>query len=378
MKIAVLGTGITKFGERWEKSLVDLAEGAALEALDDAKVQVSGIEAIFIGNMLSGRVDNQVHLGSLIGERLRFNGPTVRIEGACASGGMATREAVLSLLSGEYKKVLVVGVEKMTDCQNSQISEALMSAAGEEERRAGLTFPSLFALMARAYMEKYKVSEKDLAAVAVKNHFHASFNPKAQFPFEITTKQVLKSPKITEPIKLFDCSPISDGAAAVVLADKDTPCQVAIIASAQASDTLSLARRRNLTKLLSVEKAAQKAYQMADIGPKDIDLAEVHDCFTIAEIMALEALGFYKKGEGWRGAVEEGTYLGGKLPVNTSGGLKAFGHPVGATGVKQVVEIANQLKNKAGKRQVKGARIGLTQNIGGAGGTAVVHILSND
>lgn len=388
MKIGVLGTGLTKFGEAWEKSLLKLAEEVAEEALNDAHLEIKLIEAIFIGNMLAGPIDNQVHLGTLIGERLGFDGPTMRIEGACASGGMAVREAVLSLLSGEYKKVLVIGCEKMTDYQSSQISQALMSAAGEEERLAGLTFPSLFALMAQAYMKKYKASEKDLAKVAVKNHFHASLNSKAQFPFKITVKQVLESPQIAEPLKLLDCSPISDGAAAVVLTSEveGPPTErrgrhlggVYIIASAQSTDTISLAKRKDLTRFPSVEKAAKKAYQIAGVDPGDIDFAEVHDCFTIAEIMALEALGFYQRGKGWKGAVKKETYLGGKLPVNTSGGLKAFGHPVGATGVKQIVEITQQLRNKAGKRQIKNAKIGLAQNIGGSGGSAVIHILTNN
>lgn len=383
MKIAVLGAGSTKFGELWHKSLLDLAEEAALAALNDAQLEIADIEAIFIGNMLAGKIEGQVHLGSLIAEGLDFDGPTTRIEAACASGGMAVLSAVLSLLSGEYNKVLVIGCEKMTDYQSSEISEALMSAAGDEERAAGLTFPSLFALMARKYLEQFQITETELAAVSVKNHFHASLNNKAQYPFEITSEQVLQSPKIAEPLKLFDCSPISDGAAAVVLAQKDHafqvyPSPVSIIASAQASDSLNLSERRDLTRLVSVEKAAQKAFQMAGIGLEDVDCVEAHDCFTIAEIMALEALGFYQKGEGWRAAIKKETYLGAKLPVNTSGGLKASGHPVAATGVKQIVEMADQLRNKAGKRQVKGAKIGLTQNIGGAGGTAVIHILTND
>jgi acetyl-CoA C-acetyltransferase len=380
MEVAILGTAVTKFGELWHKSLVDLAREAALEALKDARLAIKDIEAIFIGNMLAGRVEDQVHLGSLIGERLGFDGPTTRVEGACASGSMAVRSAVLSLLSGEYHQVLVIGAEKMTDYQSSEISEALMSAAGEEERVAGLTFPTLFALMARSYLERYQITEVELAAVSVKNHFHASLNGKAQYPFEVSCEQVLQSPKIAEPLKLLDCSPISDGAAAVVLAQKDYGCQVyppsvSIIASVQASDSLSLSERKDLTRLVSVEKAAQKAFQMAGITPQNVDCLEVHDCFTIAEIMALEALGFYRKGEGWQAAIKKETYLGGKLPVNTSGGLKASGHPVAATGIKQIVEVADQLRNKAGKRQIKGAKIGLTQNIGGAGGTAVIHIL---
>jgi len=382
MKIAVLGTGVTKFGEIWEKSLADLAKEAARQALDDANIEISDIDAIFIANMLAGEIENQVHLGSLIGEELGFNGPAIRIEGACASGGMAVRNAVLSLLSGEYRRILVIGVEKMTDYQSDQIGEALMAAADEEERVAGLTFPSLFALMAKVYMDKYKIKRSDLAQVSVKNHFHASLNPKAQFPFQITIEQVLQSPMVADPLHLFDCSPISDGASALVLANMNYvsqvyPCPATIIASAQSSDTLSLTKRKDLTRLISVEKAAKKAYQTASIGPKDIDFVEVHDCFTIAEIMALEALGFYQQGEGWQGAVKKETYLEGKLPVNLSGGLKAFGHPVGATGVKQVVEIADQLRDRAGKRQTSKARIGLAENIGGAGGSAVIHILTN-
>ncbi len=380
MKVTVLGTGMTQFGELWEKSLIDLAKEAAHEALKDAQLSIKEIDALFVANMLAGQLDNQVHLGPLIAQELNFSGPAFRIEAACASGGLAIHQAILSLLSGEYQKLLVLGVEKMTDYSTTQISEALMSAASEEEKIAGFTFPSLFALIAKAYMEKHKISEKKLAAVSVKNHYHAQFHQKAQFPFKITLDQVLQSPQVAEPLKLLDCSPLSDGAAAVVLTNSESNQDQAvyITASAQATDALSLSHRRDLTQLLSVKKAAQKAYQMAKIKPQDIDLAEVHDCFTIAEILALEALGFYQKGQGAYAASKKETYLGGKLPINTSGGLKACGHPVGATGVKQIVEITRQLKGKAGQRQVKGAKIGLTQNLGGAGATAVVHILKKE
>lgn len=387
MKIAILGTGQTRFGELWEKSLTDLAQEAAQEALKNSHLTIKEIDALFVANMLAGKLDNQVHLGPLIAEKLNFSGPSFRIEAACASGGLAIREAILSLLSGEYQKVLVLGVEKMTDYSTTQISEALMSAASEEEKLAGFTFPSLFALIANAYLKKYKVSERKLAAVSVKNHYHAQFNQKAHFPFKITLNQVLQSPAVAEPLKLLDCSPISDGAAAVILSNNQSSDPgsesylrsgiVSIIASAQATDTLNLSQRGDLTQLSSVKKAAQKAYQMAKIKPQEIDLAEVHDCFTIAEILALEALGFYPKGQGAQAAAKKETYLQGKLPINTSGGLKACGHPVGATGVKQIVEITHQLKGKAGQRQVKKAQIGLTENIGGTGGTAVVHILTN-
>lgn len=381
MKIAVLGTGLTQFGELWEKSLVQLAQEAAAAALEDAHLNVDDLDALFIANMLAGKLDNQVHLGSLIAEALNFTGPSFRVEAACASGGLAVRQAILSLLSNEYQKVLVIGVEKMTDYPTAEISQALMAAGSEEEKLAGLNFPSLFALMAKAYLNQYHVSSKALAAVAVKNHYHGSLNPQAHLRFPVTLKQVLKSPAVAEPLKLLDCSPVSDGAAAVVLAKKfpkeKKNHHVAIIASTQATDTLSLSKRRDLTSLLSVAKAAQKAYQVAKIKPQDVDVAEVHDCFTIAEILALEALGFYSKGQGHQAALNKETYLGAKLPINTSGGLKACGHPVAATGVKQIVEITRQLKGKAEKRQVKDAKIGLTENIGGIGGTAIIHILTN-
>jgi len=277
----------------------------------------------------------------------------------------------------------VGGVEKMTDVLTEEAA-SILGLAGDYEWEVfkGATFPTLYALMARRHMHEYGTTEEQLAMVAVKNHENAVLNPFAQFRKRISVEDVLASPVIASPLKLLDCSPLSDGAAAVVLASEekvrelkiDTP--VWIRASAQASDTLALHDRKDLTTLLATRVAAEQAYKQAKVEPKDIDVAEVHDCFTIAEILAIEDLGFFKKGEGGK-AVEEGqTARNAKISVNTSGGLKACGHPVGATGVKQIVELTLQLRGDAGERQVTRAELGLAHNVGGSGATCVVHILS--
>ena len=383
MKIKVLGTGLTKFGELWDKSLFDLAQEAALEAIGDSHLAVNQIEAVFVANMLSGKLSGQDHLGAVVASNLGLSGASFRIEAACASGGLAVHLAIQSLLSGPYKKVLVVGVEKMTDSPASEITSALMGAGSQTERLAGLTFPGLYALMAKAHMQKYGTTKNELAQVAVKNHYHASLNDKAQFPYEVTEEKVLESSCICTPFTLFDASPVSDGAGALVLSADDEPGslpagrQVFISGSAVATDTIDLANRKSLTEITATQTASQKALKQAGVEIKDIKVAEVHDCFTIAEILAMEDLGFCQKGEGGRFIAKGTTKLGGKLPVNTSGGLKACGHPVGATGVKQIVEITNQLRGNLGKRQVKGANVGLTQNVGGTGATVVVHVLQN-
>ncbi len=385
MKIKVAGTGVTKFGELWDQTLFDLAEQASLEAINDSRLMIKDIDAVFVGNMIYGKVAGQDHLGPAIASHLGIKGAAFRIEGACASGGLAVHLAIQSLLAGTYKKVLVVGVEKMTDASIAEITSALMGAGSEMERKAGLTFPGLYALMAKAHMEKYGTTRKHLASVAVKNHYHGSLNPKAQFPFIVTEEKVLNSSSISSPFTLFDASPITDGAAALVLTIDDGEDGVFITGSAVATDTVDLADRKSLTEIAATKEASQKALQQAGVKISDIDVAEIHDCFTIAEIMAMEDLGFCKKGDGgkyvYSGATRIGsqiTKLGGKVPVNTSGGLKACGHPVGATGVKQIVEIADQLRNRLGTRQVKDAKIGLTQNVGGTGATVVVHILQNE
>lgn len=374
MSVSISGAAYTTFGELWDTSPRDLVRDAVSNALKESNLQKSQIQAVFVGNMLSGILSGQEHIGAFFAEELGLSVAAAKLEGACASGGLAMHAGVMAIMSGMYDHVLVVGVEKMTDYRPEEVARALMGAGSDVEREAGATFPALYALIARAHMEKYGTTELDLASVAVKNHHHASLNPGAHFKFPVTIEKVMKSSLVASPLKLLDCSPISDGAAAVILTkNKNT---VSIAASTVATDSLGLSERKDITTLAATVDAAQKAYRKAGITPSDIDVAEVHDCFTIAEIVALEDLGFYKKSEASK-AIREGKHaLGADGPiVNTSGGLKACGHPVGATGVKQVVEIYQQLKGICGQRQVKGARIGLSHNVGGSGATAVVHIL---
>ena len=378
MNIFVIGAATTKFGELWGTSPRTLAREAFENAIKDSGIKKLRIEALFVGNMLSGILGGQEHLGALFAEELGLpNVPAFHIEGACASGGLAVHAAVNAVMSGQYKTVGVVGIEKMTDYKPEIVSEALMGAGSDEERASGTTFPGLYAILARAYMQKYKVTEKELASVSVKNHFHASLNPSAQFKNILTIDAVMKSPKVSDPLKLLECSPISDGAASIVITDTVSKNAVEIIASEVATDSLGLAQREILTELKATQIASEKAYTKSGLGPPDIDVAEVHDCFSIAEVMALEDLGFCEKGTAAQAISGKMFTLGSAkhLVVNTSGGLKGAGHPVGATGVKQIVEIVDQLKGRAGARQASGAKTGLTQNVGGSGATAVVHIL---
>lgn len=374
MRVNVLGAGITKFGELWDKSLTDLAIEAGSAAIKDSGLQTKQIDAVFVANMLYSKSAGQDHLGSVIASRLGINGSAHHIEAACASGGVAVHQAVTSLLSGLYSNILVIGVEKMTDLSTSQITSGLMGAASEEERASGLTFPALYALMAKAHMEKYGTTKQQLASVSVKNHFNARLNPNAQFRFELSLEKALSSPMVSDPLTLFDCSPITDGAAAVILSAKQES-DVYISGSAVATDSPGLSERKSLTEIPATKAAAEKALHQAGLKISDIDLLEVHDCFTIAEIMALEDLEVCPKGQGGKFIAAGKANLQGKLPVNTSGGLKGCGHPVAATGIKQIIEIYEQLKGVAGDRQVKEPKIGLTQNVGGTGGTVAIHIL---
>lgn len=380
--VAIVGIGITKFGELWDTSFRELIVDAGVRALEDAETDGSEIGGMYVGNMSAGQFIQQEHIASLIADHAGLIPvPCTRVEGACASGGLALRQAFISVASGIHDMVVAGGVEKMTDVLSGQATGALGTAADQEwEGFVGTTFPGLYALMARRHMHKYGTTEEQMAEVAVKNHGNAQLNPCAQYRREITLENVMNSSVITEPLKLLDCSPITDGGACAVLtsAEKakeytDTP--ILIKGSGQASDTLSLHDRQSLTKLNATVEAAKTAYEMAGIGAEDIDLVEVHDCFTIAEIMAIEDLGFCKKGEGGKMTEEGLTARDGQIPVNTSGGLKGKGHPVGATGIAQAVEVVNQLRGEAGKRQINGPKIGLTHNVGGSGGTAVAHIL---
>lgn len=377
MNIYVSGVSTTKFGELWNASPRGLARQAVFGALKDADLEANDVQGLFVGNMLSGMLGGQEHLGAFFAEELGFTVPAFKIEGACASGGLAIHNAVNSLLSGQYDTVVVLGIEKMTDHKPEDVATALMGAGSEEERMAGATFPGLYAMMARAHMHVYGTTEKDLAAVAVKNHYHATLNPNAQFHSEITVEQVMRSSKIADPLKLLDCSPISDGAAAVVLSTKKATRSIEIAASVVATDTLGLAQRKSLTELAATKQAAHKAYALSGVSAKDIDVCEVHDCFTIAEILATEDLGFFEKGKAAKAIGQGKTRLGTakSVVVNPSGGLKGCGHPVGATGVKQIAELVEQLRGNAGKRQVQNAQVGLAHNVGGSGATAVIHIL---
>ncbi|MGB8218387.1 MAG: thiolase domain-containing protein [Candidatus Methanoperedens sp.] len=385
--VAIIGVGCTEFGELWDKSFREIFVEAGVSAIEDANVQGGKIDALYVGNMSGGRFIEQEHLGSLIAD---YSGlaslhiPSTRVEAACASGGLALRQGIIAVASGYHDIVIAGGAEKMTDVGVETTTDALAAAADREwEGIMGATFPGLYAMIARLHMHKYGTKQEQLAAVAVKNHHNGTMNPKAQFQNEISIETVLNSVMVADPLRVFDCSPITDGGSAVVLAPADiahkfTDTPIYVKASAQASGTISLHDRPDITTLDATVAAANWAYKMAKITPKDIDFAEVHDCFTIAEICAIEDLGFVKKGEGG-GATESGmTALGGKIPINPSGGLKACGHPVGATGVKQAVEITLQLRGEAGKRQIDGAEIGLTHNVGGSGGTAVVHIFGRD
>jgi acetyl-CoA C-acetyltransferase len=377
--VAVIGVGMTQFGELWGKSIKDIFVEAALKAIENANVD--HIDSMYVGSMSSGLFVGQEHLGAVMADYLGVSPiPATRVESACASGGIAFRQAYLEVASGASDIVLAGGVEKMTD--GADVTEALATAADQEyEVYQGVTFPGLYAMIANAHMHQYKTTREQIAAVAVKNHKNGVNNPNAQFRSEISIDKVLNSTLVADPLRLLDCSPVSDGGAAVILCSMDLAKKfsknfVKIKASAQASDTIALHSRKSFTTLNSVVSAAQKAYKTAGITPKDVNFAEVHDCFTIAEIVVSEDLGFFEKGCGGS-AVQEGltSLEHGKIPINTSGGLKSKGHPVGATGVAQVIECYEQLTGQAEKRQVKNAKIGLTQNMGGSGASCVINIL---
>lgn len=380
--ISLIGYYTTQFGELWDKSLSDLIEEAIIGVLKNSNLDKKQIDAIFFGNMLAGVLENNLHAPSKIAEILGVNIPIFRVEAACASGGVAFHLAKNYFESKQGKTVLVIGAEKMTDYSPEETTSALVSAASGEEQEAGLTFPGLYALMANYYLQKYKYAEENLAYVGVKNHFHGTLNEKAHFRKKITIEQILKSPYIAYPLKVLDSSPISDGASAVVLTNdksliKKSKNQVSILASEVATDTISLNKRKKIDEILATKIVGVKAFFNAGINRKEINVAEVHDCFSIAEILAMEDLGFWKKGEGGKRIKELSTMFGssGDLIVNTSGGLKASGHPVGATGIKQIGEIYLQLTGQATNRQVKNSKYGLAHNVGGSGGTAVVTIL---
>ncbi len=379
-EVAIIGVGMTNCGELWEQSLRDLYVQAALSAIDNAGVD--HIDSMYVGCMSSGLFVGQEHLGALMADYLGQTPiPSTRVESACASGGVAMRAGFLEVASGASDIVLVGGVEKMTDVGGDDATYALATASDQEwEAFNGITFPGLYSMMAIAHMDKYGTTREQIAQVAVKNHANGSLNARAQFPMKITVEAVINSVGVADPLNILDCSPITDGAAAAILVPADQAKNfkghpIKIIGLGQASDTIAYHSRKDLTSLEAVAKSAATAYEMSGKKPGDIDVCEVHDCFTIAEIMAIEALGFVEKGKGGPATEAGETARDGRIPVNASGGLKSKGHPVGATGVAQVVEITEQLRGESGKRQIKDAKIGMTQNMGGTGASSVVHIL---
>ncbi len=381
-EVAVIGIGMKRWGEIWEYSIRDLLVQSALMALDDAGVDK--VDAMYIGCMSSGLFCDQEHLGS-IGPDMAGLCPTpgIRIESACASGGLAFRTGYMHVASGMADMVMAAGVEKMTDVDGGKATFALATAAEQEyEVYNGVTFPGLYAMMANHHMNKYGTTRDQLAQVAVKNHHNGSMNPLAQFRMKVTADQVKNAVMVSDPLTLLDCSPITDGSAAVILCSMDKAKElskkrlVKVTGSGHASDTIQLAQRDDLSFLKSTAVAADEAFKMAGRKPSDMDFAEVHDCFTIAEIMVIEALGFADKGKGGPATTDGKTALDGEIPINASGGLKSKGHPVGATGVAQIVELTKQIRGEADEgRQLKKADIGLAQNMGGSGASSVVHIL---
>jgi len=384
--VSIVSAGLSKFGKLDGLYAREIFAQAAKEAFDrcpnlDPK---KDIRALFVGHM-GESYEHQGHTGATMADWAGLlHVPATRTEAACASSGAALRAAVQAVMSGLSDVVMVGGVEKMTHRSTAEVTEYLAMASDFPfEQWQGMTFPGLYALMATAHMHDYGTTEKDLAMVAVKNHYHGSMNPKAQIQKEITLEAALSSRVVAWPLKLYDCSLITDGASCLVLtkpelAKKYTDMPIHIVGSGQASDTIGLYERESFTSLAAARDAAKQAYEMASVKPESIDVAEVHDCFTIAEIIAYEDLDFCKPGEGGRLAERQETKLGGRIPINTSGGLKSKGHPVGATGTAQAYEIYLQLTDQAERRQVKDAHIGLTHNVGGSGATATVHIYRRD
>ena len=378
-KVCVLGAGSTKYG-RLNEGIIEIALDASIDAINSAGIAPKDIQAGYISNVF-GVSDKQVHMAPVIMSNLGLPGvPGLTIESACGSGSIMFREAYANIAAGFYDCVLGLGVEKITHTGTIQ-STTLFSYCSDffYEGGNGASFPGLFASIARSYMAKYKASEEDLASVAVKNHENGILNPKAHVRKKITIDDVLKSPMVASPLKLYDCCPFSDGASAVILCNEDFAKKsgrpfVEVIGSGRGASSAAVQGRDDITTIPSTVAAATQAYKMAGITPKDIDFAEVHDCFTIAEIIDIEDLGFFKKGTGANAAREGSTSRTGEIPINPSGGLKSKGHPIGATGIGQVVEVFEQLTGRAEQRTVRDAEIALTHNFGATGASAAVHI----
>ena len=380
--VAVIGIGKTAFGAFADRDLRSLAVEAVENAMRDAAVAPKQVEAFYLGNFAGPSFVGQNHLAPYVGMAAAFEGiPCTRFEDACASSGSAFFHAWQSVAAGIYDVVVAAGVEKMTSQSTPRVAEILAGAGDMAgEGRAGATFPALFAMIARRHMHQFGTTREQLASVAVKNHANGAKNPLAHMRKVISLEQALAGKPIAEPLTVYDCSLISDGAAAVVIVPLDRAARYTsrfakVLAVTQTSDHVALDRKADITFFPAVKAAGEKAYKLAGIGPQQIDVAELHDCFTIAEIIASEDLGFTPKGQGGPFAASGATAITGQIPINTSGGLKAKGHPVGATGVGQICDIVIQLRGDAGERQVAKHKIGLAQNLGGSGATCVVTIL---
>jgi acetyl-CoA C-acetyltransferase len=383
-EVAVIGVGMTQFGEQWERSFRDIGIEAGIKAIADANLSGSEVDGMFIGNASAGRFVNQGNISALIADYSGMavgHAPATRVEAGGASGGVAFRQGVMAVASGMHDVVVVGGAEKMTDVDDSMTNSILDSTADASwESAFGITFASLHAMIARRCIHDKICTREEIASVAVNSHFHGAMNPNAQFRKAVPIETVLRSGPVADPLGVFDCAPISDGAAAVVLcpledAKKYTDSFVKVSAVTQASASLGLFQRNDITSFGSTKAAAKSAYDLVGIKPKDISVAEIHDNYTISGILAMQDLGFYEKGKAGKAFLDGQTRIGGEIAVNTSGGLKAEGHPVGATGVAQIVELTHQLRGDADGRQVAGAKYGLAQNVGGTGSSVTVSIL---
>jgi acetyl-CoA C-acetyltransferase len=380
--VAIVGSGKTPFGAFPDRGLLSLAVEAGEKCLASASVPRAQIESFYLGNFAGPEFVGQNHLAPYVSGALGITGiPATRIEAACASSGSAFFHAWAEVAAGISEVVMVVGVEKMTSLPTPRVSE-ILAAAGDSlgEIRAGSTFASLFAMIANRHMHDFGTTREQLAAVAVKNHAAGALNPDAHMRKNISLEQALNGRPVAEPLTVYDCSLISDGAAAVILAPLDrasefTAKPVRVLGIAQASDYVALDRKDDITTFPAVRRAGEKAYRMAGVTPPDIEFAELHDCFTIAEIIATEDLGFVERGEGGPYALAGCSSLSGPRPINASGGLKSKGHPVGATGVAQICDLVQQIRGEAGPRQVARHSLGLAQNLGGSGATCVVTIV---
>ncbi|MBC8335145.1 MAG: thiolase domain-containing protein [Anaerolineales bacterium] len=378
-KVAIIGIGQTKVDEHWNRTIRDLAGEAIFAALQDAGREE--FEALFSGNMLSGLIDQQNNLGAVIADWIGFKGESIKIESACSSGGAAFRAGIMAIASGELDSAMVVGVEKMTDAAPTEVTSALATAADSDwELEQGISFVGLNALIMRRYMHEYGWKHEDFAPFSLNAHANATHNPNARLPYPITLDQFNNAHMVATPINLMDASPIGDGAAAVLIVPlenvRDNKGAVQITGSGAATDTISVHSRKAPLFLQAAYLSAQRAYSEANITPQQIDFFELHDAFSIMSALSLEACGFAERGQGPRlGLDNEITPKGGRIPICTRGGLKARGHPVGATGIYQIVETVQQLRGECGETQVAAAKIGMTQNIGGSGASILTHII---